>query len=852
MEVLVQKKKILGKISYDILNTQQALIDIELHLSKQDFDDMLKERQQESYLVIIIDKSGSMIGGPIRCVREQCRLFAEKYFNTRKSIHPPTIIFFNDAINVIKENTLKGCLDQIDLHCVASGGTRFPEPMKHLLQLVQETNVKELFVLFMTDGLDNVPHETRPISLALKKELLKKEVYSKFNVIGIGMEHQSDQLGMMLDIGTQRGVYQYMQNPQDEQVMTQFFKEGFREQNVEPGIIVSLPNDRQVYCSLKENENDQLILEKKGIVVMSQNVEQLLVQFNQDNQTKYSNVQMQDKTGQLRQDGWLLQLLYAQIREINFDSTNEEIIQTLTNLKTLIQNEYRPLSVFANDDFLTHEYDHITRDCDQLLTSLQGAKSCHFRTKLEQVRNEIVKRQEMGECEMRIGKGSDVRKSVGYLFFVLKKLKRPLIQIKAIGAATQIQDKIINELKRDIKGYKIEVEYEKSKMFGNLDFVNAIVRSEEIVSDRSSGKKLYGDEPHNEDEYQKKKGERRDRDQKNDRRGKKDRNDEEEKSQQPDNHRKERKQNRSREKNDRRNRKRDGNQSNDVEMTDESVQNTYPSNQFNTELGASGFGQINQPQVHTQKEIQALQQQYQNIIQSQNQQSQPNSSFQAQAPLGAPVLPQRPLDEVQQQQAKQMQQIQAQIEMLQKQYQQIQGQNQQTQPQLQQQQQLPNNTFFGQPQQNYNFQGQNQQNQGRNLFEVNEQLPYQQQQLFYAPIQQQVQVIQQQQILAPNFNQQLQTYEKLKSDKILNHKFGAEKLYKKLFKMTKGRKLKINRFLSQNDGDLNVCNQTWEKFNQENAGHKLTFRIEEFNEQDRGGNFVGVLKAFIVSNNGQQ
>lgn len=39
----------------------------------------------------------------------------------------------------------------------------------------------------------------------------------------------------------------------------------------------------------------------------------------------------------------------------------------------------------------------------------------------------------MGDNELRIGKGSDVRKSVGYLFFILKKLKKPLVQIKAIG-----------------------------------------------------------------------------------------------------------------------------------------------------------------------------------------------------------------------------------------------------------------------------------------------------------------------------------------------------------------------------------------------------------------------------------
>ena len=116
----------------------------------------------------------------------------------------------------------------------------------------------------------------------------------------------------------------------------------------------------------------------------------------------------------------------------------------------------------------------------------------------------------MSESEMRISKNSDVRKSVGFLFYVLKKLKRPVVLIKAIGQATQVQEKIIEELKNDIKGYNITVEREFSSIFG-LPFVTAIVRAEEIVDPSRAGQKFYGDEPHNEEEYQKKKKERRDR-----------------------------------------------------------------------------------------------------------------------------------------------------------------------------------------------------------------------------------------------------------------------------------------------------------------------------------------------------
>lgn len=130
-----------------------------------------------------------MSGKPINAVKEQSRAFVTKYFKTRKSKKPPHLIFFNDNFKAIKEDTLEACLKKIDVHCKAEGGTLFPKPMQYLLKLVQENDLQELFVLFMTDGLDNVPHETRGISKALKELLLKKEVYSKFSVIGIGQEH---------------------------------------------------------------------------------------------------------------------------------------------------------------------------------------------------------------------------------------------------------------------------------------------------------------------------------------------------------------------------------------------------------------------------------------------------------------------------------------------------------------------------------------------------------------------------------------------------------------------------------------------------------------------------------------
>jgi uncharacterized protein with von Willebrand factor type A (vWA) domain len=101
MERLQNKKDIQGMISYDILNESQSLLDITLDMEKDEFDRIIEERERKSYLVIIIDKSGSMYGKEIEMVKRHCKTFVEKYFERRNAQHPPIIIFFNTELTVV-------------------------------------------------------------------------------------------------------------------------------------------------------------------------------------------------------------------------------------------------------------------------------------------------------------------------------------------------------------------------------------------------------------------------------------------------------------------------------------------------------------------------------------------------------------------------------------------------------------------------------------------------------------------------------------------------------------------------------------------------------------------------------
>ena len=78
------------------------------------------------------------------------------------------------------------------------------------------------------------------ISAKLREELYSRNIYSKFSVIGLG-EHEASLLGVMAEIGTQRGLYVYIPEKDMEGVdakIEQFFNESYFEMNSQPGLVV--------------------------------------------------------------------------------------------------------------------------------------------------------------------------------------------------------------------------------------------------------------------------------------------------------------------------------------------------------------------------------------------------------------------------------------------------------------------------------------------------------------------------------------------------------------------------------------------------------------------------------------
>ena len=123
-----------------------------------------------------------MSGHPISKVRENCSKFGEKFFEENgKKI---TLIKFGSDAQKFTFLSDIDFQDNLKTLQGQSGGTACANPLRTLKNTIVDDDIKELLVVFLTDGENGDHSETQIASRELEKVLEK--IYSKFNVIGFG------------------------------------------------------------------------------------------------------------------------------------------------------------------------------------------------------------------------------------------------------------------------------------------------------------------------------------------------------------------------------------------------------------------------------------------------------------------------------------------------------------------------------------------------------------------------------------------------------------------------------------------------------------------------------------------
>ena len=78
---------------------------------------------------------------------------------------------FDNRNYMTNENNLEAQIRFLEANCVAGGGTNFTEPLNEILKFIYSKPVKELYVLFLTDGQDGSRSSTIELSKTIKDAL---------------------------------------------------------------------------------------------------------------------------------------------------------------------------------------------------------------------------------------------------------------------------------------------------------------------------------------------------------------------------------------------------------------------------------------------------------------------------------------------------------------------------------------------------------------------------------------------------------------------------------------------------------------------------------------------------------
>jgi hypothetical protein len=129
---------------------------------------------------------------------------------------------------------------------------------------------------------------------------VKKEIFSWFNVIGLGedadfglQQHLSfgggadpALLGAVASIGTQRGSYEIVTNSEmtarDLSKVENIFAKSLEKENRVQGMPYTLPDNTQVYLEVEEIKKGQVKLVKKGVCVEAKKINHIIQQVQMD------------------------------------------------------------------------------------------------------------------------------------------------------------------------------------------------------------------------------------------------------------------------------------------------------------------------------------------------------------------------------------------------------------------------------------------------------------------------------------------------------------------------------------------------------------------------------------------
>ncbi|UJR15056.1 hypothetical protein I4U23_002027 [Adineta vaga] len=166
------------------------------------------DKQNEKYLsriILVIDRSGSMSGGPWRQVQSAVKAIQEmNQMLQRDPNQEPIVITYNDKISITNLASIATTK--------AEGSTDFVKAFEQVRQTVKQLGVqKRVVIIFMTDGCDscNRPNAIQDAQTKLRVFLKNSPTDSVVHVIGYSAEHDLNMMTTLKSLGSTDGIYRY-------------------------------------------------------------------------------------------------------------------------------------------------------------------------------------------------------------------------------------------------------------------------------------------------------------------------------------------------------------------------------------------------------------------------------------------------------------------------------------------------------------------------------------------------------------------------------------------------------------------------------------------------------------------
>ncbi|CAF0890805.1 unnamed protein product [Adineta steineri] len=191
-----------------------------------------------SQIILVIDRSGSMAGGPWKQLQSAVKAIDEMNQTLQRDAYTePIVITYNDTVSVTNLASVA--------KTTASGSTDFVKAFAQVQTTIKELgSEKRIVIIFMTDGCDscNRPNALLDAQTKLSSFIRKNCSNCVVHVIGYSKDHDLNMMNTLKTLGTTDGIYRYAEGSVG---LDEKFRELFEFADLTVEFTIKLPNIKE-------------------------------------------------------------------------------------------------------------------------------------------------------------------------------------------------------------------------------------------------------------------------------------------------------------------------------------------------------------------------------------------------------------------------------------------------------------------------------------------------------------------------------------------------------------------------------------------------------------------------------